>query len=73
MSASQLGGKASPLYLDSLEAMEMALTRNEVPGFLPWRRCFNHHGLVLTVVPGLIPVEDFSSFSPKSGSAHPRG
>ena len=58
--ATNLVGKASPLYLDSLKAMKLALTRNEVPRISAMEALLQSTtGWSLTVVPGLIPVEDF--------------
>ena len=58
--STNLAGKASPLYLDSLEAMKLALTRNEVPRISAMEALLQSTtGWSLTVVPGLIPVEDF--------------
>ena len=55
-----LAGKASPLYLDSLEAMKLALTCNGVPRISAMEALLQSTtGWSLTVVPGLIPVEDF--------------
>ena len=55
-----LAGKASPLYLDSLEAMKLALTCHEVPRISAMEALLKATtGWSLTVVPGLIPVDDF--------------
>ena len=55
-----LADKASPLYLDSLEAMTLTLTQNEVPKIAAMESLLQATtGWSLTVVPGLIPVEDF--------------
>ena len=55
-----LEGKASPLYLRSLAAMQGALTRDDVPRISAMEALLQRTtGWSLTVVPGLIPVEDF--------------
>ena len=55
-----LEGKASPLYLRSLAVMQGALTRDDVPRISAMEALLQQTtGWSLTVVPGLIPVEDF--------------
>ena len=57
---SNLEGKASPLYLDSLKAMGSSLTCDAVPRIDAMEvQLQSSTGWSLTVVPGLIPVEDF--------------
>lgn len=55
-----LEGKASPLYLASLDQMSETLTRESVPRISAMEaQLVETTGWSLTVVPGLIPVEDF--------------
>ena len=55
-----LSDKASPVYLDSLRAMEGSLTSDSVPRIEAMEAQLQATtGWSLTVVPGLIPVQDF--------------
>ena len=55
-----LSDKASPVYLDSLYAMSASLTSESVPRIEAMESQLQAStGWSLTVVPGLIPVEDF--------------
>ena len=55
-----LEGKASALYLDCLRAMEDSLTCDDVPRIAAMEAQLKAStGWSLTVVPGLIPVEEF--------------
>ena len=55
-----LEGKASALYLDCLRAMEDSLTCDHVPRIAAMEAQLKAStGWSLTVVPGLIPVEEF--------------
>lgn len=55
-----LEGKASPLYLANLDRMVQSLTINSVPRVLDMEsQLQSTTGWSLTIVPGLIPVEEF--------------
>lgn len=57
---SNLEGKASPLYLESLDRMSQTLTCMSVPRIASMESQLKETtGWSLTVVPGLIPVDDF--------------
>ena len=63
-----LADKASPLYLRSLAAMQGALTRDDVPRISAMEALLQQTtGWSLTVVPGLIPVEDFFQLLAQKG------
>ena len=63
-----LADKASPLYLDSLEAMALTFTQNEVPKIAAMESLLQATtGWSLTVVRGLIYVEDFFKLLAKKG------
>jgi len=55
-----LPGKAHPEYLRCLKAMETVLNADAIPKFEELNEILlKTHGWSITVVPGLIPVEDF--------------